>query len=81
MDIKKEFGGEVKKKRTYQRKKCGYSQEHFAALVGLSVHGLSDLENGKSNPKLITVIKIAKLLDIDLNQFKDLIEIENDIAG
>lgn len=62
MDIK--FGEIIKAKREEK----GYSLMDFAKVVGISAGYLSQLENGhKENPKLEIVLKIIKVLEIDID--------------
>lgn len=62
--IKREFGRRVKKARNDKR----LTQEAFAKKCGMKVSKMDRLESGLVNPALITVIRIAKTLDISLDQ-------------
>ncbi|MFJ8529668.1 helix-turn-helix transcriptional regulator [Bacillus sp. NPDC094106] len=46
------------------RKKIGMSQEKLAKEVKISRQYLSEIENGKKQPSVIIAIKIAKALNI-----------------
>ena len=62
MEIK--VGEIIKAKR--EEKKCNLVD--FAKVIGISPGYLSQLENGrKANPKLDIILKIIKLLDIDID--------------
>jgi len=51
-----------------KREEKSYSLKDFAKVIGISAGYLSQLENGrKANPKLETVLKIIKELDIDID--------------
>lgn len=44
------------------RIKMGLSQGDLCKLTGISKATMSELENGKGNPRMITMMKIAKVL-------------------
>ena len=50
-----------------ERLRKRYSQEKLAEEVGISTKYLNMVENKKANPSIIIVIKICKILNIDLN--------------
>lgn len=50
------------------RKGCKLSLKETAALTGVSVSYLSDLERGRTEPSLKTLRKLHGLLDINLSQ-------------
>ena len=50
-----------------QRTKKGLSQEEVAKAIGVSQKSYSNYENGTRNPKIDKIIKLAKLLEIELN--------------
>lgn len=52
-----------------ERVRKGYSQEEFAHLVETSCRSISLIENGLQHPKLLLAVKIAKVLDVDINVF------------
>ena len=49
-----------------QRIKKGMSQEEVAKAIGVSQKSYSHYENGTRNPKIDKIIKLAKLLGIEL---------------
>ncbi len=49
-----------------RRKELKMSQADLAFRIGLEVPNLSVIENGKSNPQVLTLVKIACALDINL---------------
>ncbi len=50
------------------RKKKGWSQEKLAREAGISYQTLIKIEQGRiKNPKLDTLIKLAKALDVSLD--------------
>jgi Predicted transcriptional regulator with C-terminal CBS domains len=51
------------------RKEKGISQKGLAKLAGISNSYLSDIEVGRTNPSLKTLLKIAKVLEVDINTF------------
>lgn len=48
------------------RKKKGINQKQLAMMVGLSNSYLSDIEVGRTNPSINTLIKITAALQIDV---------------
>lgn len=48
------------------------SQEELSEKIEISPRHMCTIENGKSFPSIETFIKIAKVLDIDINQFFNL---------
>lgn len=51
------------------RKEKGISQKKLAQLAEISNSYLSDIEVGRTNPSLKTLLKIAKVLEVDINTF------------
>mgnify|MGYP000863657304 CR=1 FL=1 len=49
------------------RKKKGINQKQLAMMVGLSNSYLSDIEVGRTNPSINTLIKITAALQIDVS--------------
>jgi len=50
------------------RKEKGWSQEKLAAESGISYNTLIKIERGGiENPKIVTVIKLAKALDVKID--------------
>lgn len=62
MEAEAEFGLAV---RTTRREK-GLSQEGLAYAAGIHRTYVSDIERGRRNPSLTTMIRIAEALDTDL---------------
>ena len=58
MDMRKLVGRNVR----WVREQRELTQEALAEKVGFSQQYLSDLENGKRNPTIITLYEIAKAL-------------------
>ena len=55
-----------------QRKKQGITQETLAEYVDLSVSHLSHIENGSTKVSLQTIVNIANILNISLDELLDL---------
>lgn len=55
----------------FERKKRGLSQEQLAELASLSVHGLSNIETGKTDVKYSNLLQIAKAFGIKPNELLD----------
>lgn len=49
-----------------RRLELGVSQADLARLSGLSLHGLSDIETGKGNPTLETLLKLVQVLGLQI---------------
>lgn len=47
------------------RKELGFSQEQFAEKIAMSASSLSDIENGKTYPRIENLTKITKLLNVE----------------
>ena len=60
-NIKKIFGKNLK----FYRKNRGFTQEAFAEKIGIETSNLSKIECGKSFPRIETIEKIVKVLDIE----------------
>jgi transcriptional regulator with XRE-family HTH domain len=58
------FDGIIIKKLRKQKK---IMQNVLARLAGISNTYLSDIEVGRTNPSLKTLIKLAKVLEVDIN--------------
>ena len=57
-----EVGGRLRQRR----KTLGIPQEQLAALAGVAVHTLSNLESGKGNPSLRVLGKLFDCLGLEL---------------
>lgn len=51
----------------HRRKILSMTQADLAYRIGMEVPNLSVIENGKSNPQLFTLLKIAAALQCELN--------------
>jgi len=49
-----------------RRKLAGITQRDLAALSGLAVHTLSDLESGKGNPTLEVLTRVSGVLGLEI---------------
>jgi transcriptional regulator with XRE-family HTH domain len=61
---KEDFGVRVRE----LRERTGLSQEHFGDAIHVSRGQMGKLENGKANPTLETIVKIAIGLEMTLAQ-------------
>ncbi|WP_106461498.1 helix-turn-helix transcriptional regulator [Anaerococcus sp. Marseille-P3915] len=50
------------------RKKAGYNQAELGGLVGVSRQTISLIERGDYNPSVTVALKIAQVLDVDINE-------------
>jgi y4mF family transcriptional regulator len=50
-----------------RRRELGVSQADLARLSGLSLHSLSDIETGKGNPTLQTLLKLLNVLGLRIS--------------
>lgn len=62
MNIYEQLG----KRIAFLRKEKNLSQMEFALLCDINRNYLCDLENGRRNPSLLILNKIAKALEIDM---------------
>ena len=46
------------------RRECGWSQERLAEAAEMNVVQLSNIERGANEPKLTTILKLAKALAV-----------------
>lgn len=51
-----------------ERVRKGYSQEEIAELADTTRHTISMIETGMQHPKLLSILKIANALNIDINE-------------
>lgn len=56
----------------------GLSQEKLSELVFISPRQMCLIENGNSYPSLDTFVRIAEILEIDINKFFSINSSEND---
>lgn len=64
MDIKLQFGMRLK----YLREQKGWSQETLALHSEVNKNYISDLENGRRNPTLVVMDRLAIALGITLSE-------------
>lgn len=62
MNNKKLLGKQIKE----IRKKSNYTQEQLAEAIGIDITTLSGIESGRHFPSLVTLEKIAKILNVAL---------------
>ena len=55
-----------------ERARKNYSQEKLAELAEISPEYLARIEKEKYSPSLVTIVKLALALDIDLNKLMPL---------
>lgn len=65
MDNKKKLGLRIKE----LRKRKGFTQEQVAELIEMEQNTISVIESGRNFPTLVTLEKIAKILDVELSDF------------
>lgn len=53
------------------RKSSGYTQEKLSELIGIETGSLSTIESGRCFPSLVTLEKIANVLNVELKVFFD----------
>lgn len=63
MDYKKRFGDNLRRLRN----KAGLSQHDLSRRCDLDRSGIWSLEQGYRQPTLITLVKLAKVLGVDLD--------------
>lgn len=54
------------------RRLRGFSQEKLSEKIDISPRHMCTIENGNSLPSIETFVKIAKVLDININEFFNL---------
>lgn len=57
-----EIGGKLRLRRKLLRLR----QRDLAELAGVTLRGLTDIENGKANPTINQLIKIAEVLGLEI---------------
>ena len=75
MNLDKEIIG---KKIRQLRIERGLSQEELSEKIDISPRHMCTIENGNSFPSIETFIKIAQILEIDINEFFNLTKINDD---
>lgn len=63
-DESRKFGGNLKRLRT----KKGLSQGEIARRLGVDKGFVCNVENGKTNPTLVTITKLAKAIDVSASE-------------
>ena len=58
--------GEIADYIARRRKSLKISQRELAELSGISLHSLSNLESGKGNPTLESLLKVADTLGVTI---------------
>ncbi len=66
MELYNQLNGNLGRKIMYMRKVKGISLRGLATKAGVSKSSLSEIENGKVNPRVSTLQLIATGLDISL---------------
>ena len=67
--MEKEFLQKIGRNIKAERVRKGFTQEKLAELAETTRRTVCLVENGKEHPKLFLVVKFAKALDIDINEF------------
>ena len=75
MNLDKETLGKKIRQRRLQK---GFSQEFLSEKIDISPRHMCTIENGNSFPSIETFVKIAYILDIDINDFFNLTSIKED---
>ncbi len=57
-----------------RRKVLKMTQADLASIINMEVPNLSVIENGKSNPQLLTIVRIASALNIQTQNLFPIIE-------
>lgn len=65
---KKELIAKLGRRISIERKKRGITLEKLAYEMEISKGNLSDIENGKSDPRYTTLLKIADGLELPLSK-------------
>ena len=63
LDLKR-IGSNIKAERARK----GYSQEILAEKAELTRHAISMIESGLQHPKILSILKIANALNLDVNE-------------
>jgi transcriptional regulator with XRE-family HTH domain len=74
----REFLEQVGQRIVFLRKQRGMSQQDLAYRIGMEKSNLSVIENGKSNPQVLTLVRIASALGV---QARDLFLFEVDTGS
>ncbi len=60
------MGNKIRTARTNKH----LSREDLAELCSISDRSISNIERGLSEPKLVTIVKICSVLEINMNELK-----------
>lgn len=74
MKQKEEFGNLIRESREKKR----LSQEQLAEKCNVTDKSISNIELGKSDPKLSTVMRICKVLEIDVSALTEFTFMDED---
>lgn len=70
-----ELGNLLRKRREFLE----ITQEDMAALSGVAIRTVVQLENGTSNPSLSTIIQVAEILGLELGLYCKTVSVKNDV--
>ncbi|MBN1067145.1 helix-turn-helix transcriptional regulator [Clostridium botulinum] len=73
VDSKKEIGNLIKQARTRKN----ITQKYLADKCLISRNYISDIENGRYSPSVETLVNISKILNINLNLIKNVVNTPN----
>lgn len=61
----KTIGSKIRERRTY----CGYTQEYIAQRLDVNPSHICNIEGGRANPSLTSLINIANVLECSVDYF------------
>ena len=61
----KNIGSKIKERRNA----LGITQEHIASILDVNPSHISNIENGRANPSLTVLVKIANILECSVDFF------------
>ena len=64
MNLKENFGHKIK----FLREQKGYSIEYLANIANIDRTYISDIEKGKRNVSLLIIEKLAKALEVNIQE-------------
>ena len=67
--MEKEILYKIGKNIKAERVRKGYSQETLAELAETTRRTICLIENGLQHPKLLLIVRLAKALNVDINEF------------
>lgn len=68
----REFLDMLGKRIVELRKNAGISQSELANIAGMEKSNLSVIENGKSNPQILTLVRLASAMGVSLKDIADI---------